>query len=169
MPVLRQLTVCSAPATHVVEAHSRTKDRALAYRVEVCERHRWLAGQWPGRRSRQEPGGYCGTMADHRTYTQVVQSHFDTWITSLTTQNPDQHGGDVAAALRAAHHWLQDAYGDRATARAEVWHAVATALGHAAWLAEQATAGALATEAGQHQVLAALSTAETIQATACGR
>ncbi|MFE9250920.1 hypothetical protein [Streptomyces sp. NPDC007088] len=72
MPVLRQLTVCSALATHVVEARSRKKGRALEYRGEVCERHRWLAAHWSGRRGRREPGGRCGTMADHPAYAQVV-------------------------------------------------------------------------------------------------
>ncbi|MFD8900519.1 hypothetical protein [Streptomyces ardesiacus] len=169
MPVLRQLTVCSAPATHVVEARSRKEGRVLEYRVEVCASHRWFARSWPGRRTTQEPGGRCGTMADHRAYTQVVQSHVDTWIRPLTAQDLDMHGGDAAVALRAAHQWLQDAYGDRATAHGEIWHAVAAALGHASWLAEAVAAGVLETEAGERQVLAALSAAETLEGLACGR
>ncbi|MCX4681340.1 hypothetical protein OG413_45365 [Streptomyces sp. NBC_01433] len=168
MPVLRQLTACSAPATHVVESRCRKKGRALEYRVEVCERHRWIAGHWPGRRTRREPGGQCGTMADHRAYTQVVQSHVDMWIGPLTTQDLERHGGDAAAALRAAHQWLQDAYGDCSTARGDIWHAVAAALGHAAWLAEAVAAGLVDAAEGEQQVLAALSSAETIDSTARG-
>ncbi|MDF3303041.1 hypothetical protein [Streptomyces tropicalis] len=169
MPVLRQLTACTAPATHMVEGRSRTKERALQYRVEVCARHRWLAGHWPGRHTRREPGGRCGTMADHRAYLQVVRSHLDTWVGPLTTQDLDTHGGDVAAALRAAHQWMREGYGDRATARGDLWYAVAVALGHAAWLAEAVAAGLLEREDGERQVLAALSAAETLDGTACGR
>ncbi|MFI5867115.1 hypothetical protein [Streptomyces sp. NPDC051546] len=167
MPVLRQLTACSAPATQVVEGRSREKGRALQYRVEVCVRHRWLAQHWPGRCTKREPGGRCGTMADHRAYLQVVQSHVDTWILPLTAQ--DLHDDNVAAALRAAHQWMEDAYGSPATARGDLWYAVAAALGHAAWLAEALAAGLTAREEGERQVLAALSAAELIAGTACGR
>ncbi|MEU9761922.1 hypothetical protein AB0D98_19675 [Streptomyces sp. NPDC047987] len=162
MPVLRQLTVCSAPATHVVEARSRKKGRVLKYRVEMCASHRWLARPWPGRRASQEPDGRCGTMADHRAYTQVVQSHVEAWIGPLTGQDLQAHDGDVSAALRAAHRWLQDG------SCSEIWHAVAALLGHAAWLAEAVASGMVEVEAGERQVLAALSAAETIDGTARG-
>lgn len=165
MPVLRQLTACSAPATHMVEARSRTRGRAVEYRVEVCARHRWLARHWPGRRGAREPGGRCGTMLDHRPYLQVVQSHLDTWILPLTAQ---EGGGEVAPALRAAHELLQEASGDHGPGRSDIWHAVAAALGHAAWLAEVLAAGLVETEAGQGQVLAALSVAESLDGTARG-
>ncbi|MEU8542961.1 hypothetical protein AB0C52_23745 [Streptomyces sp. NPDC048717] len=167
MPVLRQLTACSAPATHVVEGRSRTT--GLTYRVETCAGHRWLARQWPGRHTRREPGGRCGTVTDHRAYTSVVRSHFDAWIRPLTTQDLDTHGGDVAAALLAAHRWMREEYGDHATARGDVWYAVGVALGHAAGLAEAVAAGQLDQEDGERQVLAALSAAETLHGAACGR
>ncbi|MET8816408.1 hypothetical protein ABZW47_30960 [Streptomyces sp. NPDC004549] len=109
-------------------------------------------------------------MTDHRAYLQVVQSHLDTWIGPLTTQDLlDTHGGDVAAALRAAHQWMREGYGDRATARGDLWYAVAVALGHAAWLTEAVAARLLEREDGERQVLAALSAAETLDGTACGR
>lgn len=168
MPVLRQLTVCSAQATHVVEARSLKKGRALEYRVEVCERHRWLAAHWSGRRSSREPGGRCGTMADHRAYTQVVQSHVEAWIGPLAAQDLDRHGGDVAAALRAAHGFLKTSFGDPSAGRHEIWHAVAAALGHAAWLAEAVATGLVEKAGGEQQVLAALSVAETIEGAARG-
>ncbi|MGW3930365.1 hypothetical protein ACWECC_20020 [Streptomyces microflavus] len=162
MPVLRQLTACSEPATHVVEGRSRKKGRALEYRVEVCAGHRWLARHWPGRRSTREAGGRCGAMMDHRAYTRVVQSHVEVWIRPLTAQDLQEHDGDVAAALRAAHRWLQDG------SRGEFWHAVAAALGHAAWVAEAVASGLVEVEAGERQVLAALSAAEAIDGTARG-
>nr|WP_024127714.1 hypothetical protein [Streptomyces sp. F12]AHE40478.1 hypothetical protein pFRL6_391c [Streptomyces sp. F12] len=108
-------------------------------------------------------------MTDYRAYAQVVQCHIETWIQPLTTQNLDMHGGDSAATLRAAHEWPNNAYGDLATARGEIWHAVAAALGRAARVAEAVAADVLNPDEGEQQVLAALNAAETLDGLACGR
>lgn len=159
MPVLRQITTCTEPSTVVIERRIRARDRSVDYRLEVCRRHRWLASNWTGRRSAEGAGGRCGTVTDYRPYTQIVQSHAALWLVPLTTNGPEDHGGDLAAALRAGHELL--------TAHREPT-GVAIALEHAARIAEAVTAGSLRLADGQAQVLAALSAAETLDAGARG-
>ncbi|MFC7983318.1 hypothetical protein RI578_41100 (plasmid) [Streptomyces sp. BB1-1-1] len=159
MPVLRQITTCTEPSTVVIERRVRARDRSLDYRLEVCRRHRWLASNWTGRRSAEGAGGRCGTVTDYRPYTQIVQSHAALWLVPLTTNGPQDHDGDLAAALRAGHELL--------TAHREPT-GVAIALEHAARIAEAVTAGSLPLADGQAQVLAALSAAETLDAGARG-
>lgn len=113
-------------------------------------------------------------MTDHWAYLQVVRSHLDTWIGRLTTQDLDTHGGDVAAALRAAHRWMREGYGNCSTARGDLWYAVVRPLVTGipdARLASRGGGGrpARAGGRGERQVLAALSAAETLDGTACGR
>ncbi|MFJ6014442.1 hypothetical protein [Streptomyces sp. NPDC092952] len=155
--ILRQITTCAAPATTIATARSRGHDRQVLYRLGVCHRHRWLAQDWPGTRTTAPDGsGRCGTAVDHRTYDGVVQSHIDLWIRPATTQDLPEHGGSAARLLRAAAAWAQqDSRGE---------HALAVVLGHAATVAEAIEAGSLNIESGRHQVLAALSAAETTDA-----
>ncbi|MGP3750022.1 hypothetical protein [Streptomyces sp. IBSNAI001] len=163
MPVLRQITTCREPATVVVECRSRRRGRPLEYRLETCARHRWLADHWGGRRGVPgERGGRCGTVLDFRSFDAVVRSHVEEWIRPLTAEGPEDHGGDVAAALRAAHDMLWDAAVVSQTRPHE--DAVRAALDQAARAAEAAQAGALDDEAGRAQVLMALSVAETLDA-----
>lgn len=159
MPVLRQITTCTEPSTVVIERRSRGRDRAVDYRLEVCRRHRWLAEHWTGRRSTEGAGGRCGTVTDHRPYTRIVQSHADLWLRPLTANGPEDHDGDLAAALRAGYELI--------TADREPT-GVAIALEHAARVAEAVTAQTLPLAAGQAQVLAALGAAETLDAGARG-
>ncbi|MFE3558704.1 hypothetical protein ACFXKW_28170 [Streptomyces sp. NPDC059193] len=81
------------------------------------------------------------------------------WLLALTTNAPEYHDGDLAAALRAGYVWL--------TAHREPT-GLATALEHAARIAEATTAGTLQPAEGQAQLLAALSMAETLDASARG-
>ncbi|WP_327740515.1 hypothetical protein OG749_46500 (plasmid) [Streptomyces nojiriensis] len=159
MPVLRQITTCTAPSTFVVERRTRVRDRPVDYRLEVCRRHRWLADSWTGRRGPEGAGGRCGTVTDYRSYAAIVQSHADVWLRALTTNAPEDHDGDLAAALRAGFEWLT-------TYREPT--GVAMALEHAARIAEATAAGTLQPAEGQVQVLAALSLAETLDAGARG-
>ncbi|MYZ41082.1 hypothetical protein GT002_39750, partial [Streptomyces sp. SID4917] len=46
MPVLRQITACTEPATRFVERRRGVKGRPVDYRMMLCRPHRWLA--WPG-------------------------------------------------------------------------------------------------------------------------
>ncbi|MFD8417408.1 hypothetical protein ACFV2Q_37665 [Streptomyces sp. NPDC059650] len=155
MPVLRQITTCTAPSTVVVERRTRARDRLVDYRLEVCNRHRWLANTWTGRRGPEGAGGRCGTVTDYRPFDAIVQSHVDLWLRALPTNGPEDHDGDLAAALRAGFEWL--------TAHREPT-GVAMALEHAARIAEATAAGMLQPTEGQVQVLAALSMAETLDA-----
>lgn len=155
MPVLRQITTCTAPSTIVVERRTRAQDRPVDYRLEVCHRHRWLASSWTGRRGPDGAGGRCGTVTDYRSFAAIVQSHADLWLRALTTNGPEDHDGDLAAALRAGFEWLT-------TYREPT--GVAMALEHAARVAEATAAGTLQPAEGQVQVLAALSLAETLDA-----
>jgi hypothetical protein len=164
MPVLRQLTTCTAPATHVIERHSLKAGRPLEYRLGVCDRARgWLSG-WKGK-----PGDVdrflvpCGTLIDHRPYPAVVESHFDEWLGSMSTQRLEDHGGDIAATLRAAHAWLAEGSA-RFLGAHEPHDALTVAVGQAARLAELMATGYLETEPGQAQLLAVLAVAETIAA-----
>jgi hypothetical protein len=159
VPVLRQITTCTEPSTVVIERRGRARDRTVDYRLEVCRRHRWLASNWTGRRSTDGAGGQCGTVTDYRPYAQIVQSHADLWLRPLAANGPEDHGGDLAAALRAGYALL--------TAHREPT-GVAIALEHAARIAEAITTGTLPQAEGQAQVLAALSTAETLDAGARG-
>ncbi|MEV5043548.1 hypothetical protein AB0N20_02330 [Streptomyces griseoincarnatus] len=159
MPVLRQITTCTEPSTVVIERRGRARDRSVDYRLEVCRRHRWLASSWTGRRSTAGAGGQCGTVTDYRPYAQIVQSHADLWLRPLAANGPEDHGGDLAAALRAGYALL--------TAHREPT-GVAIALEHAARIAEAVAAGTLPLAEGQAQVLAALSAAETLDAGARG-
>ncbi|MBK3625718.1 hypothetical protein JHN59_12865 [Streptomyces sp. MBT49] len=159
MPVLRQITTCTTPSTVVVERRTRARDRPVDYRLEVCRRHRWLADRWTGRRGPEGAGGRCGTVTDYRPFAAIMQSHADLWLRALTTNAPEDHGGDLAAALRAGFEWLT-------TYREPT--GVATALEHAARIAEATAAGILQPAEGQAQVLAALSLAETLDAGARG-
>ncbi|QUW85846.1 hypothetical protein SMIR_41855 (plasmid) [Streptomyces mirabilis] len=159
VPVLRQLTTCTAPSTVVIERRTRARDRPMDYRLEVCHRHRWLANSWTGRRGPEGAGGRCGTVTDYRPFAAIVQSHADLWLRALTTNAPEDHGGDLAAALRAGFEWLT-------TYREPT--GVATALEHAARIAEATAAGTLQPAEGQAQVLAALNLAETLDASGRG-
>ncbi|WP_435057682.1 hypothetical protein [Streptomyces sp. bgisy060] len=159
MPILRQITTCSEPSTVVIERRSLTSDRPLDYRLELCRRHRWLAENWTGRRTSEGAGGRCGTVTDHRPYARVMESHAALWLRPLTANGPEDHDGDLAAALRAGYELL--------TADREPT-GVAIALDHAARIAEAITAGTLPLAEGQAQVLAALSAAETLDAGARG-
>jgi hypothetical protein len=95
------------PATLVVERVGRRRDRALDYRLAVCRRHRWLAERWGGRRSTPaSAGSRCGTVLDYRTYDEIIRSHYEQWLCPMTAYVTQDHGDDVAAALRAAHDWL---------------------------------------------------------------
>jgi len=165
MPVLRQITTCREPATVVVERRSGRQGRPLEYQLGTCARHRWLADGWTGRRTVIEEGeraSRCGTVLDHRSFDAVVRSHVDEWIRPLTAEGPEDHGGDVAAALRAAHDRLWDAAVVSRTRPHE--DGVRAALDQAARAAEVARAGALDEEASRAQVLMALSVAETLDA-----
>lgn len=155
MPVLRQITTCTAPSSIVVERRTRARDRPVDYRLEVCHRHRWLASNWTGRRGASGTGGRCGTVTDYRSFAAIVQSHADLWLRALTTNGPEDHDGDLASALRAGFEWLT-------TYREPT--GVAMALEHAARVVEATVAGTLKPEQGQMQVLAALSLAETLDA-----
>ncbi|RSS81679.1 hypothetical protein EF919_39980 [Streptomyces sp. WAC02707] len=155
MPILRQITTCTESSTVVIERGVRARDRSVDYRLEVCRRHRWLADHWTGRRRTVDAGGRCGTVTDYRPYAQIVRSHSDLWLRALTAHGPEDHAGDLAAALRAGYEFL--------TSHREPT-GVATALEHAARVAEAVTAGTLPLAEGQAQVLAALSMAETLDA-----
>ncbi|MFF9458073.1 hypothetical protein [Streptomyces flaveolus] len=159
MPILRQITTCTATSTVVVERRTRAGDRPVDYRLEVCRRHRWLADSWTGRRGAESAGGRCGTVTDYRPFAAIVQSHAHLWLRALTTTGPEDHDGDLAAALRAGFDWLT-------TYREPT--GVAMALEHAARVAEATAAGTLQLAEGQVQVLAALSLAETLDAGARG-
>ncbi|MGC4916356.1 hypothetical protein [Streptomyces albogriseolus] len=159
MPVLRQITTCTEPSTVVIERRTRARDRSVDYRLEVCRRHRWLADNWTGRRSTEGAGGRCGTVTDHRPYAQIVQSHAAAWLVPLTANGPEDHSGDLAAALRAGYELL--------TVSREPT-GVAIALEHAARIAEAIAIGALPLVEGRAQVLAALGAAETLDAGARG-
>lgn len=159
MPVLRQITTCTEPSTVVVERRTRARDRPVDYRLEVCHRHRWLASTWTGRRDAEGAGGRCGSVTDYRPFGAIVESHADMWLRALTTNTPEDHDGDLAAALRAGYEWIT-------TYREPT--GVAMALEHAARIAEATAAGVLQPAEGQVQVLAALSLAETLDAGARG-
>lgn len=163
MPVLRQITTCREPATVVVERRSGRRGRPLEYQLRTCARHRWLADGWAGRRTATgERDGRCGTVLDYRSFDVVVRSHVEEWLRPLTAEGPEDHGGDVAAALRAAHDRLWDAAVVSRTRPHE--DGVRAALDQAARAAEAARAGALDEEVSQAQVLMALSVAETLDA-----
>ncbi|WP_457541806.1 hypothetical protein [Streptomyces filamentosus] len=155
MSVLRQITTCTAPSTLVIVRASRRTGREADYRLEVCRRHRWLADQWSGRRSAEGAGGRCGTVHDHRDPEQVIHSHFDLWIHVRGLATLEEHDGDVARALRAAHQWMTECRDSSAPA---------IVLDHAARIADALAAGTLPAEDGQQQLLAALSAAETLDA-----
>jgi hypothetical protein len=159
VPVLRQITTCTELSTVVIERRARARDRSVDYRLEICRRHRWLANNWTGRRSAEGSGGRCGTVTDYRPYAKIVQSHADLWLRALTANGPEDHDGDLAAALRAGFELL--------TVHREP-SGVAIALEHAARIAEAIAVGILPLAEGQAQVLAALSTAETLDAGARG-
>ncbi|MFK0142513.1 hypothetical protein [Streptomyces murinus] len=164
MPVLRQITACTDPAIRVVERHKGVKDRPVEYRMALCRRHRWLA--WPGgQRPADGDAGRCGTVMDYRPFQQIVDSHVDVWLRPRFHVAPQDHGGDVAAALRAAHNDLLIGLariGRRSPA--EMGYALAAALDHAARLAEAVTDGTLDATPGRAQLLTALSVAESIDA-----
>lgn len=168
MPVLRQITACSEPATRVVERRRGMKDRPIDYRMALCRRHRWLA--WPGgQRAAAGDAARCGTVIDYRPFEQIVDSHVAEWLRPRLHQAPQDHGDDVAAALRAAHTGLLASLALPTGRRpAEMGYALAASLDHAARLAEAAAAGTLDVEAGKAQLLTALSVAEAIDATERG-
>ncbi|MFJ3182394.1 hypothetical protein ACIPJN_28960 [Streptomyces sp. NPDC086796] len=168
MPVLRQITACTEPATRVVERRKGVKGRPVEYRMALCRRHRWLA--WSGgQRAADGDTGRCGTVIDYRPYRQIVDSHVDEWLRPRVHEAPQDHGDDVAAALRAAHSSLLTGLASLEWRRpTEMGYALAAALDHAARLAEAVADGALDAEAGQVQLLTALSVAEAIDATERG-
>ncbi|MEU8544564.1 hypothetical protein AB0C52_31985 [Streptomyces sp. NPDC048717] len=133
----------------------------MDYRLEVCRRHRWPASSWTGRRSTEGAGGRCGTVTDFSPYAQIVQSHAASWLVPSTANGPEDHDGDLAAALRARYKLL--------TVLREPT-GVVVALEHAAWIAEAEaiTVGALPLAEGRAQVLTALSATETLDAGARG-
>ncbi|MET9930395.1 MULTISPECIES: hypothetical protein [unclassified Streptomyces] len=162
MPVLRQITTCREPATLAIERRS-SRAQTVEYRVVVCARHRWLTKSWRG--SRGTPADQterCGTVLDYRRYDAVVRSHIEEWIRPLTAEGPEDHSGDIAAALRAAHDMLWEAANQSRTRPHE--DPVRAALDQAASVAEAMRAGAWEPEAGEAQVLSALSIAETLDA-----
>ncbi|QKZ20305.1 hypothetical protein [Streptomyces chartreusis] len=172
MPLLRQITTCTEPATLVVVRTSRRRGRAVDYQMALCRRHRWLADRWGGRRSTPESsGGRCGTVVDHRTYSEVIRSHYEQWLIPMTGYVTEDHGDDVAAALRAAHDWLAGEHVDGPQrplvppARSLMpLDGVRVALDQAARAAEALAVGLMEEHHGQGQVLAALSVAETLDA-----
>ncbi|MFB6881447.1 hypothetical protein ACFCY8_11510 [Streptomyces noursei] len=166
---LRQITTCSASAVQTIEHRSRKAGRALEYRLQLCNRHRWLARSWSGRREAHDPVGRCGTLLDLRDYDRVVESHGDEWLMSLTTHHPRDHQGDVAAALRAAHTFLADAreYTGTLGQRTDIDDGIVVALDHAAQIAEAIADGTVGLD-GRGQLLSALGVAETIAAAARG-
>lgn len=156
--LLRQITTCTAPATTTITRYGPTGDRAVLYRLAVCHRHQWLARGWRGQHTRTPGGrGRCGVVIDYRGYDQVVQSHVTVWLGPATTQYPQMHGGSLACTLRAAADWVRGGES-----------ALATALDHAAAVAEAVDAGVLDAGSGRAQVLAALAVAETIDAAGRG-
>ncbi|MER6684652.1 hypothetical protein [Streptomyces olivaceoviridis] len=171
MPVLRQITTCTEPATLVVVRAGR-RVRAVDYRMAMCRRHRWLADCWGGRRSSPEPDGErCGTVVDYRTYDEVLRSHYEQWLRPMTGYVTEDHGGDVAAGLRVAHDWLSGEHVDGPErplvppARSLMpLDGVRVALDQAARAAEALAAGLVEEHHGQVQVLAALAVAETLDA-----
>ncbi|MEW2434389.1 hypothetical protein AB0952_09415 [Streptomyces caniferus] len=167
---LRQTTTCAEPAVRTIECRSRKAGRALEYRLLLCDRHRWLARSWPGRREKQAPAGRCGTLFDHRDFARVVESHGDQWLMSLTTHHPRDHDGDVAAALRAAQGFLGRAreYDRLLGQGAEITDGIVAALDHAARVAEALADGTVEQADGRAQLLAALSTGEAIAVAARG-
>jgi hypothetical protein len=81
----------------------------------------------------------------------------------MSTQRLEDHGGDIAATLRAAHAWLAEGSA-RFLGAHEPHDALTVAVGQAARLAELMATGYLETEPGQAQLLAVLAVAETIAA-----
>ncbi|MFF4933372.1 hypothetical protein ACFY2H_31445 [Streptomyces griseofuscus] len=169
MPVLRQITACSEPATRVIERRRGVKGRPVDYRMSLCRRHRWLA--WPGgQRAAAGNAGRCGTVIDYRPFRQIVDSHVAEWLRPRFQETPQDHGDDVAAALRAAHRGLLAGLALPIGRRPalEMGYALAASLDHAVRLAEAVAAGTLDVEAGQAHLLTALSVAEAIDATERG-
>ncbi|MFJ8677351.1 hypothetical protein [Streptomyces sp. NPDC093589] len=166
---LRQITTCGAPTVQTTEHRSRKADRALEYRLQLCSRHKWLSRSWPGRREAHEPIGRCGTLLDHRDFDRVIASHGDQWLLSLTSHHPRDHGGDIAATLRAAHRFLARAreYTNPLGQRADITDGIVAALDHSARIAEAIEDGSAGLD-GRTQLLSALSVAETIAVAARG-
>ncbi|MEU2674232.1 hypothetical protein ABZ622_36285 [Streptomyces sp. NPDC007164] len=162
--LLRQITTCTDPATTVIERRSQKAGQALQYRLGTCRRHRWLARDWRGLRTRSPGEGRCGTVIDYRSYERIVQSHADLWIGPSTTQYLQMHGGDVARTLRAAHAFKAHAADDWVRRPREIETAMVAVLDHAARLAEAIEAEQIDVESGRGQLLAALSACETIDA-----
>jgi hypothetical protein len=172
MPVLRQITTCAEPATFTVERVGRRKGREVDYRLTICRRHSWLAERWSGRRTTSVSGaGRCGTVVDYRTYNEVICSHREQWLCSMTAYVTEDHGDDVAAALCAARDWLAGEHVDAherfllpPVRSLMPLDGVRVALDHAARAAEALAAGLVEDHEGQGQVLAALSIAEALDA-----
>ncbi|MFJ5820110.1 hypothetical protein ACIQGT_40425 [Streptomyces sp. NPDC093108] len=166
--MLRQITTCTDPATTIIERHSPTGDRTVLYYLGTCRRHRWLAREWRGQRRRAPGGeGRCGVVLDYRSYDRIVQSHVDLWIGPASIEHPQKHS-TIAHTLRTAATSRARSTADWARNPWEIETALAAALDHAATIAEAIDAGAVDAESGQHQVLAVLSTAETIDAATRG-
>ncbi|MFD7616559.1 hypothetical protein [Streptomyces sp. NPDC059802] len=167
--MLRQITTCTDPATTIIERHSQHGEGAVQYRLGTCRRHRWLAQDWRGQRSRCPEGeGRCGVVLDYRSYDRIVQSHVDLWIGPTATEYAQKHGADISLTLRAAHAFKAQAADDWVRSPREIETALVAVLDHAATIAEALAAEQIAVEAGQAQLLAALAVGETIDAAARG-
>lgn len=97
----RQITACTAPATRIIRRRHRT--RGLLYEVGLCHRHRWAGTEWGKTLRPLDEPRPCGLAEDYRHPHEIVTSHWDGWMSSITPRTPAP--GSVtewAAALRAA-------------------------------------------------------------------
>jgi hypothetical protein len=163
---LRQITTCTAPAEFVAIRHSQRKGRAHEYTLHICQRHRWLTGpdHWGwGRASHRldTPAGRCGTVADHRPFAAVLESHIRTWLGMGEPVMGDRPMVFASWAEELRYHH-QDKL--RWHSNSPQYQGVLVALGHAVQLTDLLDTGDVDQSTAEAQILAALAIAETLDA-----
>ncbi|WP_406729505.1 hypothetical protein WJ438_40350 [Streptomyces sp. GD-15H] len=91
---MRIVLKCSAEATSIRQGPDGQAGTDPAWLACLCTSHTEDLPGWPGTATVTNDGArlHCGVVLDYRPVQQVLQSHADLWLTSLTGVNPQALG-----------------------------------------------------------------------------
>ncbi|MFC5201787.1 hypothetical protein [Streptomyces kaempferi] len=105
---LRMVVECSANASTLREGPVLDDGSGTAWFVFLCPAHAEGLPEWLGVATHADQGSMpCGSVMDFRSADQVLQSHADLWLTSLTGVCADMKDDVLADVLTEAEQVLR--------------------------------------------------------------
>ncbi|MGW4995682.1 hypothetical protein ACWEQ3_50450 [Streptomyces mirabilis] len=106
---LRTVVQCKAKATALREGPAVSDGPGAAWVAFLCPAHSKGLPEWPAAQTHAAQDSMpCGTVLDFRPAEQLLRSHADLWLTTLTGVRPETYGGVWSDVLDQADRVLRE-------------------------------------------------------------